>query len=64
MSEALKLFLNKNNMGHLYNDILAKFETIVQNETMMNDCCNAVIYIIDSNLFLSAILIDFAIKNY
>ena len=49
MSEALKLFLNKNNMGHLYNDILAKLDTIVQNETMMNDFCNAVISIIESN---------------
>ena len=36
-------------MGHLFNDILAKLDTIVQNETMMNDFCNAVISIIESN---------------
>ena len=40
MSEALKSFLNKNTMGHLYDDIIAKLDTIALNETMMNDFCN------------------------
>ena len=49
MSEALKSFLNKNTMGHLYDDIIAKLDTIALNETMMNDFCNTIISIIDSN---------------